>query len=156
MCKSKLLIGALLGCVASTVFAQEFKPKLWLNPGLLSYHFDRNKNYREQNWGIGGEYVFAPNHAAMMGTFLNSESHRSHYIGYQWRPLHWQPGGLRVSAGLGVSFIDGYPNMNNKGWFLAPMPVLAIEGERFGVNLILVPNVKHGGAIAAQFKAAVW
>ena len=69
-------------------------PQVWLNAGLHSYHFNRNKDYREQNWGLGAEALLAPDHVVMVGTYLNSENARSHYIAYQWRPWHWQPGGL--------------------------------------------------------------
>jgi hypothetical protein len=158
--KSKLFLGTLAACwtmtFASVASGQEFKRQAWINPGLLSYHFDRNKDYKETNLGLGGEYVFAPDHAAMLGVFSNSEGHRSKYAGYQWRPMHWQTHGLQVSAGAGISLIDGYPTMNNKGWFVAFMPIVAIEGEKFGANLVLIPNVKHGGAIAVQFKMKVW
>jgi hypothetical protein len=34
--------------------------------------------------------------------------------------------------------------------------VLAIEGKRVGVNLILVPNLSQGVAIAAQLKLRIW
>jgi hypothetical protein len=34
--------------------------------------------------------------------------------------------------------------------------VLAIEGKRVGVNLILVPNFNRGAALAAQLKLKVW
>jgi hypothetical protein len=87
---------------------------------------------------------------------LNSENERSHYAGYQWRPLHWQPFGLDTSAGLAITAIDGYPTTNNGGWFLAGMPMVAIEGRRVGVNLILLPNFKHGAALGAQLKLRVW
>jgi hypothetical protein len=157
--KNPLPFLAVLGCCAALACpakAQESAPQIWVNGGLLSYHFDRNKDYRERNWGLGAEVIFAPDHALTLGTFLNSENQRSHYLGYEWRPLHWQPWDVNVSAGVAFSLIDGYPTMNNEGWFLAPMPVLAIEGKRVGVNLILVPNFNHGAALAAQLKLKVW
>lgn len=160
MNKQKSFLCALIGCAATVcaleVGAQEYQPKVWVNAGLLSHHFDRQKDYRESNWGLGAEYVFSPNHAAMIGTYLNSENKRSRYLGYQWRPLHWQPYGVNVSVGMAVSLIDGYPSMNNMGWFIAPMPIIALEYKNVGANFILVPNVKHGGAVAVQLKLAVW
>ena len=69
-------------------------PQVWLNAGLHSYHFNRNKDYREQNWGLGAEVLLAPDRAVLVGTYLNSENARSHCIGYEWRPWHWQPAGL--------------------------------------------------------------
>jgi hypothetical protein len=150
---------AMLGCcaaLASPARAQDIAPQVWVNAGLLSYHLNRNNDYRERNWGLGAEAIVAPDHALLLGTYLNSENRRSHYFGYQWRPLHWQQQGIDVSAGVAVSAIDGYPTMNSGSWFLAPMPVLAIEGKRVGVNLILVPNLSQGVAIAAQLKLRIW
>jgi hypothetical protein len=134
----------------------EAAPRVWVNAGLLSYHFDRSKNYNEGNWGLGAEALLAPDHALMAGFYRNSERETSRYLGYQWRPLHWQPAGVNVSAGLALSLLDGYPTMNNRGWFVAGMPMVAIEGKRFGANLIFVPNVKHGSALAVQLKLNVW
>jgi hypothetical protein len=150
---------AVLGCCATLACpagAQENAPQVWVNGGLLSYHFNRNKDYRERNWGVGAEAILATDHAVILGTYLNSENRRSDYLGYQWRPLHWQSQGVDVSAGVALSLIDGYPTMNNDGWFLAPIPLLAIEGKRVGVNLILVPNFSRGAALAAQLKLKVW
>jgi hypothetical protein len=31
-----------------------------------------------------------------------------------------------------------------------------VEGKTFGANVLLIPNVKHGGAIALQIKMKVW
>jgi hypothetical protein len=135
---------------------QERKPEVWVNAGMLSYHFDRDKHYREFNYGIGAEAFFNPNHGAMIGTYKNSESSQSKYIGYQYRPWHWQPAGLDVHAGVAVALIDGYPNMNNKGLFIAPFPIVAVEGKNVGANFILLPNIKHGGALAIQLKLKVW
>jgi hypothetical protein len=155
-CFLTLLAGGWLSLSCAGAVAQERSPQIWLNAGLLSYHFDRSKNYNETNLGLGAEALLAPDHAVMAGFYKNSEREHSRYLGYQWRPLHWQPGGVRVSAGVGISAIDGYPTMSNRGWFLAPMPMLAIEGEKLGANLIIVPNVKHGGAVAVQLKLRVW
>src|SRR4051812_21705382 len=97
MNKSKLFLCTVLACsaVASLeAVAQEFKPQVWANAGLLSYHFDRSRDHREQNWGLGAEYIFRRDHGLMLGTYVNSESQHSKYLGYEWRPLHWQPGGV--------------------------------------------------------------
>jgi hypothetical protein len=137
-------------------FVKERTTDVWLNAGFLSYHFDRDKHYREFNYGVGGEANFGPNHGVMAGIVKNSESETSKYIGYQYRPFHWQPSGIDVSAGLAVALVDGYPTMNNKGWFITPLPMVSVEGKKFGANFILLPNVKHGGAVAVQLKLKVW
>jgi hypothetical protein len=129
---------------------------IWVNAGLQSYHFRRDKDYREQNWGIGAEALFAPDHALMLGTYLNSENVRSRYFGYQWRPFHWQPGGLNVSTGVAASLIDGYPTTNNRGWFLTAFPMVAVEGKWLGANVLLLPNLSQGAVLAVQLKLRVW
>src|SRR2546423_1716756 len=96
-------------------FNLERKTDVWINAGFLSYHFDRDKNYREFNYGLGAEAVFTPNHAAIIGTVKNSESHQSTFVGYEYRPFHWQPGGFDVGAGVAVALINGYPSKSNGG-----------------------------------------
>ncbi|HZQ71405.1 MAG TPA: hypothetical protein VFB08_00705 [Burkholderiales bacterium] len=149
-------VAALATALPQASLADEFRREVWVNPGFVSYHFDRSKDYRDFNYGLGAEMLLAPNHALIAGIYENSESQTSKYAGYEWRPLHWQPAGLRVSGGLAAALMDGYPSMNNKGFFLAAFPTLAVEGRTFGVNFILVPNFAHGAAVAAQFKLKAW
>jgi hypothetical protein len=136
----------------------ETMPQLWLNPGIYSYHFDRGANYRDNNIGLGAELLLTQNHALLAGSFINSDRARTHYAGYQWRPLHWQPGAIVVSAGVVVAAFDGYPRYRDGGWFVAPLPTLAVEGRRFGLNVALVPTIAERvhGAISFQVKLRVW
>ena len=137
---------------------REFVPQVWINPGIYSRHFDRNTQFREDNIGLGAEILFALDHALMGGTFINSQRARTQYGAYQWRPLHWQPAGVDVSAGVIVGAFDGYPRYREGAWFIAPMPILAIEGKRIGVNFSIVPSLKDrlDGAVAVQIKLRVW
>ena len=160
MFKLKSLLNVAAAACASAYCAsapaQEFSFPVWVNAGLLSYHVDRNQGYRENNWGLGFETMFNRQHGVMAGTYLNSEHGRSHYFGYQWRPLGFDAGnGWSVRAGLSVNAIDGYPGTNNGGWFIAPLPVVSVEYKNFGVNFVAIPH-KNGGAVAAQFKLRVW
>ena len=133
-------------------------PQVWLNPGFFSLHFDRSQDFREANWGFGVEVVFAPDHAGMAGNFINSDGDRSNYAAYQWRPLHWQPWGIDVSAGIALGAFDGYQKVNDGGWFVAPLPVLAVEGRYLGANFSIVPTIhdKVHGAFILQIKVRVW
>jgi hypothetical protein len=88
---------------------------------------------------LGVEAVFAPDHGFFAGNFINSDNFRSYYVMYQWRPLHWQLQHLRVNGGLIAGFLDGYPKNRDGGWFFGALPALFFEGERFGVNLLIVP-----------------
>jgi hypothetical protein len=136
----------------------EFAPQVWINPGIYAAHFDRDKDLRNNNVGFGAEVMLTNDHVLLAGSYANSNWARTHYFGYQWRPLHWQPAGLNVSGGIIVGAFDGYPNYRDGGWFVAPLPVLSIEGDRFGVNLALVPTISNrlDGAIAIQVKLRVW
>ena len=134
-------------------------PNVWLNLGNFSYHFDRHKDLREDNTGLGAELTLADNHVLAAGSFTNSNRRRSHYGAYYWRPLHWRPAeGINVHAGIAMGAFDGYPNYRNGAWFPAALPMLAIEGGRVGANIFLVPTIKNrlDGAIAIQFKLRVW
>lgn len=156
------LLLAFSGAVfASHAISAEYSPQVWINPGLYSYHFDRSKNFRDNNIGAGAEVLFTKDHGVMAGTFINSDRARSHYVAYQWRPLHWETfESFTVSGGVIAGAFDGYPRTRNGGWFLAPLPLLAIEGKRnrFGVNFTIVPNYGNRlhGAVAIQLKLRVW
>ena len=134
-----------------------FIQQVWLNPGFFSFHFNRSLDLREDNWGFGVEMVFTPDHAAIAGNFINSENNRSNYAAYLWRPLHWKPYGVDVHAGIALSAFDGYPKVNSGGWFIAPLPLLAVEGRYVGLNLSVVPTIEDrvNGAIVIQFKLRV-
>lgn len=136
----------------------KWSPQVWINPGSYSHHFDRNKNFREDNIGFGAEVWFARDHAVMAGTFINSDGDRSRYGAYQWRPLHWQPAGIKVHAGIAAGVFDGYPRYRNGGWFPAVLPVLTVEYKRVGVNFFAVPTIANrlDGAISIQLKFRVW
>ena len=138
--------------------SEESPIKVWLNPGFYSQHFDSGKNLRNSNPGLGVEVAFSPDHTVMAGAFTNSNGKRSEYATYWWRPLQWKLGSAGISAGVAASVLNGYPNYRNGNWYVAAMPALAIEGERVGVNLILIPTIKDRvqGAISIQVKLRVW
>ncbi|HWQ37813.1 MAG TPA: hypothetical protein VNM24_04250 [Burkholderiales bacterium] len=137
----------------------ESYPRIWLNPGFFSLHFDRTRDLREDNIGLGAEIVLHRNHALIGGTFINSERERTRYAAYQWRPLHWKAGDTtRVVAGVVIAALDGYPRVRDGDWFVAPLPLLAIESRRIGFNFSVVPTINDrvDGAVIAQIKVRVW
>jgi hypothetical protein len=146
--------------VLSNVHAEDARtsPQVWLNAGFLSWHFERDEDLRGTNWGWGVEVVLTPDHAAMVGNYINSDGDRSNYAAYQWRPLHWRPYGIDVSAGVAIGAFDGYQNVNDGGWYVVPVPLLAVEGRRLGANFTIVPTIddKVHGAIVVQLKLRVW
>lgn len=144
----------------SSAYAADIEPppQVWLNAGFLSWHFERDQNLRGDNWGVGVEAVLTPDHAVTAGNFINSDGDRSRYGAYLWRPLHWRLYEIDVSAGVALAAFDGYQNVNSGGWFLAPLPLLAVEGRRLGANFTIVPTIKDKvhGAIVVQIKLRVW
>ena len=137
---------------------EHFSPRIWISPGIYSQHFDRSKHLRNDNPGLGVEVAVARDHTLMGGSYINSNRARTRYGAYEWRPLHWRIAGLDVGAGVALGAFDGYPNYRQGGWFVAPLPILSIEGGRFGVNLSVIPTIRNrlDGALAIQVKLRVW
>jgi len=152
------IVVAGLAVVAPRAVAQEPHPHVWLNPGFLTYHFDRDKDLREDNLGFGAEVELSTKHVLMAGTFMNSEDERSRYLGYEWRPLQWKIGGADVHAGLVAAALDGYPRNKDGGWFVVALPLLAVQGKRLGFNLTIIPTIENKvyGAVALQVRLRVW
>lgn len=131
----------------------ESKPlsELWLNPGLYSYHFKKNKGLNNSNFGLGGEYRYSTVNSVTFGMFNNSDRQTSHYAGWYWQPI-----GLgQVRFGAVVGGIDGYPKMRNGGWFIAAIPTASLEHNSIGANLMFILNINKEvkyGSISLQLK----
>ncbi|MGA2552900.1 MAG: hypothetical protein ABSF50_22380 [Burkholderiaceae bacterium] len=126
----------------------------WVDPGVLSYHFNQHAGYRGDNWGIGGQLGFTDDLALMGGTFINSDNQRSHYFGVLWQP--YDIAGIKL-GGVAGGF-DGYPYMHNGAWFPALLPMASYSYERVGANLTIVPNYKNRlhGALVLELLFKVW
>ena len=134
----------------------DLKPKneLWVNPGMYSYHFQKDQNLHNNNWGVGLEYRFNSVASATIGNFKNSDNDRSSYVGVYYQPIAIGPLKLGVVAGG----FNGYQATNNGGWFPAVLPAITIEEGRFGVNVFFIPTVgdKVHGAISFQLKVKLY
>ncbi len=132
----------------------EAKNEWWINPGFVSYHFDRSAGYNNANWGLGAEYRFSTVASVTAGRFYNSDRYYSNYAGVYWQPLAVGP--IQVGAVFGG--FNGYPQTNQGGWFAAAIPALTIEGKRLGANLFIIPTVgdRVHGALSLQVKLKVW
>jgi hypothetical protein len=128
-----------------------------LSPGVYSWHFDRSKKLRNKNVGLGVEFAVSPDHAVMVGSLINSNGARTRYAGYAWRPLHSHFGNLGLAAGVVAGAFDGYPNYKGGGWFVAPLPLISLEGRRLGINLSVIPTLKNrvDGAFSIQIKLRI-
>lgn len=126
------------------------KSRLWVNAGFYSAHFDTDKGLRNANPGQGFEYKLDDTWSATAGRFINSDNAHSSYIGAYYQP--WTVSGIKLGV-VGGAF-NGYPKAFNGGWFPALIPVATWEGERFGLNVALVPPLQNRlyGAVSFQFK----
>jgi hypothetical protein len=126
----------------------------WINPGLVSHHFNRSSNLNGNNYGLGVQLALSQANSVMAGRFRNSHDASSRYLSWLWQPYSIGP----VRVGLMAGAMDGYPKMKNGGWFMVAMPVASLEYQMVGVNLTVVPSYKDKlyGAVAVQFKLRVW
>jgi hypothetical protein len=126
---------------------------VWVNPGFYSMHFQKNAGLNDSNTGLGIEYRYSSVHALTAGFFNNSDWQTSHYLGWYWQPMAIGP--IRLGAVFGA--LDGYPKMQNGGWFPAAIPAVSYEYRRVGANVLLIPGYKDRlyGSISIQLKFRV-
>ena len=131
-----------------------YKSELWLNPGLLTYHFDQNKDLNALNYGFGAEYKFSSVASVTAGIYRNSHYQQSGYVGAYWQPIAIGPLNIGVVAGG----FNGYSNTNNGGWFPAVLPALTVEGDWIGFNILVIPTVPNriAGSLSLQMKIKVF
>lgn len=89
----------------------ETKNQLWINPGMVSYHFQQDKNFNNGNWGAGLEYRFNSIASVAAGRFYNSDCDYSNYTGIYYQPVAIGP--IKIGAVFGG--FNGYPATNNGG-----------------------------------------
>jgi hypothetical protein len=137
-----------------TFIDAEPRSELWLNAGFFSHHFQQTAGFNNRNLGFGGEYRYSTVSAITAGEFYNSDRRTSHYVGWYWQPV--QIGVVR--AGLVTGGFDGYPMMQNGGWFVAAIPMLSVEYPRIGANLAIVPSYQNRlhGALSLQLKVKLF
>ncbi|BDT76564.1 hypothetical protein PKF023_03670 [Polynucleobacter yangtzensis] len=63
------------------------KSQLWINPGMVSYHFQQDKNFNNRNWGAGLEYRFNTVASLTAGHFYNGDRDYSNYAGVYYQPI---------------------------------------------------------------------
>jgi len=141
---------------AETFAIVESKPisELWLNAGFYSHHFQQDKGFNNNNYGLGSEYRYSTVSSITLGEYYNSIRQTTHYAGWYWRPLEMGP----VRLGMVAGAMDGYPKMQNSGWFLAVIPTASIEYKNIGAYLMYIPSVqdKLYGVISLQLRIRVF
>ena len=140
---------SLIFCFATGAQA-ESAPKTWVTVGGVSRHFDRAKNFNEQNFGLGVERDITPDIRLIGGFYKNSVRRQTFYGGLAYTPT--SIAGAR--AGVIVGAANGYPNRNGGGVFPIVSPVLMIEAGRVGANVLIIPSIFGAhGSVALQLKA---
>jgi len=136
------------------VIEPKLKSEIWINPGMYSYHFQKDQNLNNNNLGVGLEYRFNTVASATIGNFKNSDNGHSSYAGIYYQPIAIGPVKLGVVAGG----FNGYQSTNNGGWFPAVLPALTVEEGRFGANIFFIPTVadRVHGAISLQIKVKLY
>jgi len=143
-----------VGLAAVGVAAQEAPlvdaSRLWLNAGFYSAHFDRDKNLRNANPGLGLEYRLSSDWSVTGGRFLNSDNAHSNYLGAYYQPVQFAGARWGVVAGA----FNGYPKAFGGGWFPAVIPVASWERGLLGLNVAVVPPLQDRlyGALSFQLK----
>ena len=145
------------GCLYADVSKAEVKDlallktpqSVWVSPGFYSYHFKRGDELRDRNPGLGLTLRYSEASALVLGRFRNSDNAMSNYLGYLYQPYIFGP--LRV--GLALAAFDGYPEMQNGKAFLSVIPTMGFSGERFALNVGIIPEIKERvhGAVSLQF-----
>ena len=130
------------------------RSEIWVNPGMYSYHFQKDQNLNNNNWGIGLEYRFNTVASLTAGNYKNSDSGRSSYAGIYYQPIAIGP----VKIGVVAGGFNGYQSTNNGGWFPAVLPAITFEEGRFGANIFFIPTVgdRVNGAISLQLKLKIY
>lgn len=144
---------ALSGAGLNAAAADARTGQIWLNAGSISHHFNRDYRFNERNWGFGAEYKFDANRSVFAGTYRNSMYTTTRYAGVSYTPWHIGQASFGVIGGVA----DGYEQMRNGGFFPMISPVISIEGERIGMNLIVIPSVVSNvsNALAIQVKIRI-
>lgn len=152
--RSSLFLACALTCsVPAAVAADQASGQIWLNAGSISHHFNRDMRFNERNWGFGAEYKFDAEYSVFGGFYRNSMFETTRYAGLSYTPFKIGQARLGVIGGVA----DGYEGMNSGGFFPMISPVISIEGERVGVNFIVIPSIVSNvsNAVALQLKIRV-
>lgn len=130
----KLLIFCLF-LISTTTYAGDY----WGVMTLGSYHVNPLRDgYNEKNFGLGLEYQDG-DLLITAGGYRNSFDKNSAYVMVGALPIEVGPFKIGGTVGL----VTGYPRMNKGGIVPAAAGIIALEGERAGVNLVVIPGIKE-------------
>lgn len=144
-----LLVGIACSFFACAFPGTAHAEGLWLTVTTRSYHADRHAKYNEKNSGIGLEYQFDKDIAAVAGEYKNSFSNKSTYYGVLYTPFSAGP----FKAGVLAGNINGYILDEPRKYGFVAVPMIVWEGENVGANMLFVPPIGNGtGVVGFQVK----
>ena len=126
-----------------------------------AYHFDRSKNYNEDNWGLGFEYDLdkSDNWIPLLSgsSFKDSNNQISNYLG----------GGIKHrfeldNAGMGIHFDIGVIGfmMTRKDYhsndpFFGALPFISVGNDKVALNATYIPSISPKHTSLAYFQLMI-
>lgn len=118
---------------------------IWLTTGEWSRHTDDDKHhYRQNNTGIGVQFVLNEDQSVVAGYYHNSIHHETVYAGFAYTPLHIGPTKFGVIGAMATGYYQYLPAVPIGGL------LASCEYEKVGVNFMWLPQVVV--AIQLRFK----
>ena len=142
-CLSKALV------IAITFLATTCRADTWVSVGGGTNHFCHTCGYNGFNPGLGiqsDDYLPVTDTRLIAGGYYNSFRRTSLYAGVAYQPIRY---GI-VKAGLMGGVVTNYPNLQVP---VMVLPVISIEGDRVGLDIVGAPSVnKYSGLVALNLK----
>lgn len=118
----------------------------WVVSTVGSYHFERSKDYNENNFGLGIERTFDKNFSQVAGYYQNSFDRQTLYVGIKYLPVNVND----VRLGVTLFLATGYHGLTEGALFI-PLLTMDYHYGRMGLSILSLPDPKSG-MIAAQLK----
>ncbi len=128
-----------------------------------AYHFNRNRNLNESNWGVGFEYDFDRRGSWIPlltgSTFKDSNDQTSNYLGGGAKHrfmLGSGSTGLHLDVG-GLAFAMTRKDYKNNKPFPGALPFISVGNEFVAVNATYVPKIspKHVSLVYFQLQIKI-
>jgi hypothetical protein len=130
------LIAISVSCLADT----------WLGVGGGTVHFCQSCAYNDANLGLGLQQDYSQDLRVVGGVYYNSYYKASFYAGGAYQPLQYKLIRVGIMGGL-------VTNYNNLKVPVMALPVLSVEGDQVGIDILGFPSVgSKTGLITANLK----
>ena len=139
-CLSKALV------IAITFLATTCWADTWVSVGGGTDHFCHTCGYNNFNPGLGIQYGYTTDVKLIAGGYYNSFHKTTLYSGVVYQPIQY---GI-VKFGIAGAAVTNYSNLKVP---LMALPVISIEGERVGLDILGGPSIgNYTGLVTANLK----